>query len=478
MNWGASFSIEDIEQAFKSNESLRFTEDKPTASTRQRTNDESTLPISFKLKDEGMNSIPNLNIDEDRSDVVELKGADEAAEDTCTQPNIESDAFRIKRGVASEPIDAKQATQAASRSATSDASDSFVQTTELPPLRNVEEQNNFSEKGVVDEKISATGQGDNGILDHVRIVFPSVYNTFLSHPSFEGDRDQHPGSSGGEALQNPIITFDPEVLRQSTGDETLLKFDMLQIEAGVLDTDDMFLSDERYQYWQQSSETEADSLWIRLFRHPVEKPKNVSETESKKRSTLSLAVLLVIGMEASIMAAYEGVYGTRTGTSDVYTEGLVKGIGMKSARIQSTVIAEAVERFASTKSSAGMMRIMRPVSDLIPGEILNAQWAANLGLLQLWWLLRSKDVLAHKSSSDHLISWNNALGMSMKALLEDSKAIYCSQIDEKGEVQELAATGLGSCDDLVVLEGNTTHASTKKSRRKGKRKNKVRNRWP
>jgi hypothetical protein len=468
VNWGASFSIGDIEQAYHSNESLRFTEDKPTYSkAATRADIESTLPFSSNLNGEAMNFIPTLNIDEDKSDVVDVKGTDAAANDMCNpQPNIESDAFRIQSGVASQPIHAKQAAQAASRSATSESSGPLVQTTEISPLPIVEEKSDFSEKIVVNEMISSTGQEATGILDNVRIVFPSVYNTFLNHTSFEGDRDQHTGSLGGEAMQNPIITLNPDVLRLSTGYETLFKFDTLLIEAGVSDSDNMFLSEERYQYWKQSSEAEADSLLIRLLQQLVEKSKNVSEVESKRRRTLSLAILLVIGMEASIMAAYEGVYGTRTVNSGVATEGIVKGMRLKTACIQSTVIAEAVKRFASTKSSAGMMRIMRPVSDLIPGEILNAQWAANLGLLQLCWLLRSKHVLAQKPSSNNLILWNNALGITIKAVLDDSNAEDLSQIDEKGEVQDLAAA-----------EGSNTHTSTKKSKKKNKRKNKVRNHW-
>lgn len=479
VNWGTSFSLEEIEQAYNSNKSLRLTQEETSTASMLTTaaNGASTGPVSSKMTSGAASSIPKLTIEEEKGDEGDdVKGTEKAAGDTSTsQSRIESDPFRIQRGLAS---DAKQTAQPISRNASSDASDSFVQTIKLPLFRNFEGKNVLSGKCLAEDKTSTKRQGDTGILDHVRIVFPSVYNAFLSHPAFEGDREQC--SLGGEAAQNPIITFDPHLLQQSTGEETLNKFDLLYCEAGVSDTGGTFLSDERYEYWRLSSETEAHSSWIRLLRQPVQKSNDVSQIESRKQNALSLALLLVTGMEAFIMAAYENVHGNRTGNSDVDAEGIrnfdiVEGIGMKSARIPSTVIAEAVDRFASTMSSAGIMRIVRPVSDLISGGKLEAQWETSLCLIPLWLLLRSKDLLDLKSSAANLISWNTALGMSMRALLDDSMANGCCQIDVKGVADELASSVHGSgliqsCDELGVQEVSTTHVSAKKRRRKNKPK--------
>ena len=505
MDWGATFPLQDVEQAYASHivraKGVHFAThsilasdpedtllpgsmgtvgfEKMRTATSQTT---STGPISPKVND--ADAMSKVAANEEKCEEGDLG--------TCvSQPRIESDAYRIQRRITPDGdkvTNAGQATQtnaASTHRVASESSESIIHHNAGPP-RSVDVEQKVGQPHQEEPSLPGSGRIDplnalNGtaILDQMHVIFPSAYNAFLAK-----------GAAQVPLMQNPIITLDPHFFQDHTAEKGLIMLDALIKEFGEAGKDEMFLSDERFEIFSLSNETEVTSKWIQLLKPPVDKSSNtVPEIESRKWNRISLALLLATRMEACVMAAYDAVHEkTRSkvidGSSSIPSQSVpskkqgspVIGEAQPKPAINPdsdvsahhvsslamTNIAEAVKLRASDE--AALQDIMDPLRHLVSDEnirLLMGDRMLPLVVLPLSWTLQSREGSHHqKSSVATLASWNDALAMSMKVLCDDS-AGKCHS-NEKEVVQQP--------DDVVIPDGHLLQSCTKKSKKKKKRK--------
>lgn len=386
--------MEEVEQTYKTNlvraKSLDFAEGKAVKGKEIQSGMQRSTAnhLAAPIKAESVGSIPKATMEEEETKAE--KGSGIHLDGSCSAPpTVDSDTFRI-RGAAAPKTD----------------------------------------KGRLEE--------DNGILDHLRIVYPSVYNIVVSHPAFQHVRQQ--ATSSPEALHNPILLLDN--LGDYSADETLRHFDSLLRAADLNET---FLSEDRYNnIWRQSShQAEANSSWIRLLKPMAEKSSN----------SVTLSLLLAVRMEDSIMEAYNGKHGAgksdgESGAADAVQAGggpgqkekedtVSTGKTCKPSRISFHVAAEAVKQHASRVPSSRRTRAMDHVVTLVPDQYCAelSGCESSLVLLPFSNVLRCKQVGTREASSTTpLVSWNAALEMALMTLVDDvptaqplSKTAFCTQ---------------------------------------------------
>ena len=207
----------------------------------------------------------------------------------------------------------------------------------------------------------------NGLMDHLRIVFPSAYNLVLTHPAFEHIQQR----ASSEVLESPTITLDPRSLGHCTVEEVLRNFDSLLRPA---DLNEAFLSEERCSMWRRSKDTDAKSHWIALLKPLVQ----------KSSDSVPLSLLVAVRMEASAFEAYDQVKsagptngGDATATADVVVDGKPELMNetsdnaqedntWKTSRLAFHVVSEAVGSYAARVPSSRSARYMDHVRTLIP----------------------------------------------------------------------------------------------------------------
>ena len=394
------------------------------------------VPIKSEMKRETEGSILEVTQEEeeDEGETGNVNGT------VSAPPTIESDVFRIQRGAASQPTDAKTASQ---------------------------EANAAKEDKRGEGTKAARLEEGNGILDHLRIVYPSAYNIVLTNPAFEVDQ------SNSEALHYPVITLDHRSIENCSGEEISRSFDNLLRAAGL---NEMFLAEERYHSRQKASETGNISSWIDLLRTFVQK-------------SAPLSVLLVIRMEASVLAAFDSLQKAGTASIDnseavaamvetednsgkekayVSNETGVENI-LTQACLPFYIAAKSVEQHASRVPSSRIECSLHHVRDLVP-----EQFHAELSVVDVPFIflpfsnvLQCKEVITRKNPSvAALRSWDKALEVAMKTLIDDSKKV---EAEEPLAAPVDGAPQSGHVDD-EAQGGNPSDALAKKSKKKKKKK--------
>jgi hypothetical protein len=427
--WSTKFSLEQVEQAYKSN--LVKTKDLDFVSSSGRSSKEihsrmqrsTTSNQSTKAPMKSESAIPKTMQGET---VTKAKDAPLGA-----PPTVDADTFRI-RGAIEKPTES-----------TSDAATTTTTTKEEKP---------------------------HSFLNHLRIVYPSVYKIILTHPSFQEIRD---ASSTDTLLKSPVVTLDPRSLGDYSAEETLCNFDSLLRAAG-LNEESFLSSEERYNTWRQTKSDANSSSWIQMLKPLV---------SSNKSATLSL--LLVIRMEASVMAAYDGVHAKadKDSPAAVVVEANVNpqqksgdepaSSTIQSSRVSFLVAAEAVQRHASNAPSSRHARAMDHVQKLVEEQFPDELSETALVLLPFSNVLHCRQVVACDAAAvtTPLMSWNTALEMALKTLVDDVESSESFEPD-KHAGEQLATTGP---DDVVVRQASTTSLQphgqpAKKSKKKKKKK--------
>jgi len=466
--WSAKVTLEHVEKAYSSNlvqvKSLNFAASKDTVSGKEihsgiiKTAVNQSATAAMKAK--SVNTIPEATMEEEKSD--EGTAEEVPVGGSCSAPpTVESDAFRI-RGAAPKPLNAKPAN--AAKGEKPSGGDGGTKTV----VR--------LEKG-------------NGILDNLRIVFPSAYNFVLTHPSFEDIRQQ---ASPEVLLHDPVMTLDPCSLGDCSAEETLRNFDSLLKAAGSCE---LFLSEERYNMWRQLSEEDKNSSWMQMLKPLVQ----------KSPTSVSLSLLVLVRMEASVMAAYDSVNGTGTASMDhpmapaaveamevkikpEQKSGMGKGDPSvtlpgkthaenvrKSERASIHAVAEAVTKHASQVPSNRHSRAMEHIRNLVPKKV-GAEGSSgdpSFVLLPFSHLVHSKEGASREklSPTAALLSWNSAVETALITMMDDADA------SEKNETKK--CTNEASADpkpvpqsghDLVGLGGYPSMTPAKKSKKKKKKK--------
>lgn len=313
----------------------------------------------------------------------------------------------------------------------------------------------------------------HSFLNHLRIVYPSVYKIILTHPAFQDIRD---ASSTDTLFKSPLITLDPRSLGDYSAEEMLCNFDSL-LRAADLSEESFLSSEERYNTWRQAKSDGNSSSWIQMLKPLV---------SSNKTATLSL--LLVIRMEASVMAAYDGVHAKadKDSPAAVVMEANVNpqqksgdeppSTKTQSSRVSFLVAAEAVQWHASNAPSSRHARAMDHVQKLVEEQFRDDLSETALVLLPFSNVLHCRQVVARDAAATTpLMPWNTALEMALKTLVDDVESSESSEPDKHAGEQLTTTTGL---DDVVVRQASTSslqpHGQPAKKNNKKKKKKKVR----
>lgn len=453
--WGAKFSLEHVEKVYSSSlsqtQSLKFAEVNASVSSEEirSTMSKTTVKQSMEapMKGKTVESIPEETLEEEKSEVGAAKGSSSSVDGSVSAPPPDdSDAFRI-RTAASQPTNDK-------------------------PANATKGEKKFHG----DQNVKA-----GGLLDHLRIVFPSAYNLVVAHSAFEHIHQ----SASSEVLESPTITLDPHSLGNCTVEEMLRSFDSL---LRPTDLNEAFLSEERCSIWRRSrSDSDKKSHWIELLKSLVQ----------KSSDSVPLSVLVVARMEASAFAAYdeaEGAEPTNDGdtttatttpanavadskpehmneTSNIFVEEHTR----KMSRLAFHVVSEAVGSCASRVALSERARSMDHVRTLVPKKFrVNGSFGGeSLVLLPFSYLIHGKEAASgdKRSSIAVLTSWNGTVEKALKTLIDDiegSKNVEKGKggTQTNGKSHDKHPTG----QDAAVQTESVSQAPVKKNKKKKKKK--------
>ena len=316
-----------------------------------------------------------------------------------------------------------------------------------------------SATGKTNTRKESRQEGNCGILDHLRMVYPSAYNIVQTHPAFQEflRADNSASIPVEQTLQHPILTLDP--LAKCSCDETLGNFDSLLKAAGL--TEGSFLSEERYHHWRRHDSSQASS-WMQLLEPLFENTPNHSA---------SLLLLIVIRMEHAAMTAHSELNGKQTAIVDRLISSVASNEDdnksskknafvqePKETRMPLSLVVDAVTRYESQVPSTKRTMAVEQVCSLIPKQFHNEVNAASILLIPLASVLHptNTNADANVSSCDTLNSMNNGVEVAMKILVDNDTVVSDS----------VERTNVASDAGGLQPHGQTTAKKSKKKRKK------------